>query len=47
MPPATLRAQVRPKWLQIEFDELAETLEWLEKDDNRMIIICSVPSQVS
>ena len=37
---------VRPKFLIIALGDLAEELEWVNKKPNRVIVVCSCPSQV-
>ena len=37
---------VRPKFQIIALGDLEEELEWLNKKPNRVIIVCSCPSQV-
>ena len=38
---------VRPKWLQISFEDLEEELEWVQKPGKqRALVICSCPSQI-
>ena len=41
------KIKVRPKWVQVEFDDLEEEMEWADKKPNRVVIICSCPSRVS
>ena len=41
------KIRVRPSWQQVEdLSELEEELEWADKRPNRIIIVCSVPSQI-
>ena len=40
------KIKVRPKWLQVELDDAEEELEWADKKPNRVLVLCSCPSQV-
>lgn len=41
------KINVRPRWSQVEKDDLAEEMEWADEKPNRVIIVCSCPSQVT
>lgn len=38
--------KVRPLWVQIPLDDLAEELAWAEKKEGRVVMICSCPSRL-
>ena len=40
------KIKVRPKWLQVELDDAEEELEWADKKPNRVLVLCSCPSQI-
>ena len=37
---------VRPNWVQVDFKDLEEELEWADKKPDRVLVLCSCPSQV-
>ena len=43
---ASGKIHTKPKWSSIDFEDLVEEVEWAAKDKNRVVIICSCPSQI-
>ena len=38
--------RMKPRWVQVEFEDLDEEFEWADADDDRLLFICSCPSQI-